>query len=189
MRLYSHFAVVGFSNTYLFGPDSAGDAVLIDPGIFDIQLLQLIEAQKFYVRFVLVTHAHTAHINGIRTLLKIYDAQVYSFNDTVLEIPATPIREGEPLQLGEISFQVLETPGHSADSVVFRADKFLFTGDTLAAGSIGTTSDGYARGLEIASIRKKILSLDDDLVILPGHGPPSRVRIEKHYNPYIKHKL
>lgn len=189
MRLFPHFSVVGFSNSYLLGPSSGEDAVLIDPGTFDTHLLQLIEGNGLYIRSILVTHAHTAHIDGIRTLLKVYESSIYSYRSSVAGHPATAVRNGDVISLGELVFRVYETPGHSSDSVVFHMDRYLFTGDTLAAGSIGTTNDGYARGLELASIRKKILTLDDSVLIFPGHGPPSRVGIERQHNPYIDDKL
>ena len=189
MILFSHFAFIGFSNSYLVGPDRGGDAVLIDPGIFDVKLLQLIEDNHLYVRNVLITHAHKAHINGVKTLLKIYDAELYSFRSTILDFPANEVRDGDTIHLGEFTFDTYETPGHSKDSVVFKLDHLLFTGDTLTAGSIGTAVDGYAKGLELASIRKKILTLEDWFSILPGHGPPSKIGIEKKLNPLLKEKL
>ena len=65
----------------------------------------------------------------------------------------------------------------------------LFTGDLLSAGAIGTTRDGYARGLLLATVRRKLLPLGDEVLIFPGHGPPSKIGIEKLYNPFLGEKL
>ena len=189
MQLFSHFSVLDFSNSYLLGPDGGGDAVLIDPGIFDAPLLRQIEDHGLYVRYVLITHAHNAHINGLKTLLKIYDARLFGHHPSVLDFPCTPVVEGPPLQAGGFTFEVFETPGHSSDSLCYRLDRLLFTGDTLTAGSVGSTDNGYARGIQLASIREKLLRLPDDTIIFPGHGPPSRIGIERAFNPHLKQTL
>ncbi len=189
MRFYSYYSVFYFSNCYLIGPNEPGDAVLIDPGVFDEGLLRLVEDNGLYVRYILITHAHHGHINGLRTLRKIYDASIFACNPDNLEVPAIRIEEGNPLDCGTFSFQVLETPGHTNDSVCFLIDRMLFTGDTLSACSVGHTNTGYERALLLSSIRKKILSLEDDPFIFPGHGPPTRLEIERSYNPYLKERV
>ena len=65
----------------------------------------------------------------------------------------------------------------------------LFTGDTLNAGGIGRTRDGYGRGLLLSSVRKRILPPGDDVLVFPGHGPPTRVGLERAFNPYLGDKL
>jgi glyoxylase-like metal-dependent hydrolase (beta-lactamase superfamily II) len=185
----SLFSRVGFSNTYLIGPDSGGDAVLVDPGVFDAPLLEAVEKNLLYVRSILITHAHNAHINGIRSLLKVYDAEIYANQPSVLDFPAHRVQEGNVLPLGGLSVRVIETPGHSIDSLCFLVGHVVFTGDTLSAGNVGTTRDGYARGLLLESVRRKLLSLGDEVLLFPGHGPPTKVGIEKLYNPLLGEKL
>ena len=189
MRFFSYFSVLHFSNCYLIGPDGPGEAVLIDAGVFDEGLLKLIEDNGLYVRWVLITHLHHGHIHGLQTLQKIYEASIYAFDAESMETPAQPIAEGRPLECGPFSFQVLETPGHSNDSVCFLSEGMLFTGDTLSAGSVGKSPTGYGRALLLSSIRKRILSLEEDVLIFPGHGPPTRLEIERRFNPYLKEEL
>jgi hydroxyacylglutathione hydrolase len=185
----SLFSRLGFSNTYLIGPDNGGDAVLVDPGVFDAPLLEAVEKNRLYIRSILITHAHNAHINGIRSLLKVYDAEIYANQPSVLDFPAHRVQEGNVLPLGGFSVRVIETPGHSIDSLCFLVGHVVFTGDTLSAGSTGTTRDGYARGLLLESVRRKLLSLGDEVLLFPGHGPPTKVGIEKLYNPLLGEKL
>ena len=189
MKFFSLFSRVGFSNTYLIGPDKGGDAFLIDPGVFDAQLLQSVEGNRLYVRSILVTHAHNAHINGIRSLLKVYNAVIYANQPSVLDFPARHIQEGDQLALGTLKVRIIETPGHSIDSLSFLVDHMLFTGDILSAGGIGNTRDGYARGLLLETVRRKILPMGDEVLLFPGHGPPSKIGIEKLYNPFLGEKL
>jgi glyoxylase-like metal-dependent hydrolase (beta-lactamase superfamily II) len=189
MKFFSLFSSAGMSNSYLLGPDGGGDAILVDPGAFDAGLLQAIEGNRLFVRWILVTHAHNAHVNAIRSLLKVYDAGIYANQPSILDFPARRVEEGHRLSLGEFRVRVIETPGHSIDSVSYLVGHMLFTGDLLSAGSIGTTRDGYARGLLLATVRRKLLPLGDEVLIFPGHGPPSKIGIEKLYNPFLGEKL
>jgi hydroxyacylglutathione hydrolase len=159
---------------------------LIDPGEFDLGLLKIIERNGYYIRHILISHAHNAHINGIKTLLKIYEAQIYSFNPTILDYPARTVRDGDCLRLGEFSIKVIETPGHSDDSLCFSLEHLLFSGDTLTAGKIAETDTPTQRKLLLDSIRKKLFSLADCTFVFPGHGPPSRLEIEKKLNPFLR---
>ena len=187
MRLFPHFSFLDFSNSYLIGPDQGGVAVLIDPGIFDAGLLRLIEDNNYYVRYVLVTHAHGSHTRGLKTLLKIYDAQIFAFNPLIQNFPTVEVREGKQQHIGEFLFEIIETPGHSDDSLCFKLNQFLFTGDTLTAGSMSKNL-GYAKDTLISTIKKKLLTLDADTLIFPGHGPPSRIAIEREFNPCLQEK-
>ena len=119
MKFFSLFSASGFSNTYLLGPDGGGDAILVDPGVFDAPLLQAVEGNRLFVRWILVTHAHNAHINGIRSLLKVYDADIYANQPSILDFPARHVAGGNVLSLGEFRVRVIETPGHSIDSVSY----------------------------------------------------------------------
>jgi hydroxyacylglutathione hydrolase len=189
MRVTSLFSRTGFSNTYLVAPDNGPDAVVVDPGSFGASLLQAIESQGLYARSILVTHAHNAHISGIRGLLKVYQASLYANQPSVLDFPAQALQDGDSIEISGLPVRVIATPGHSLDSLNFLVGTLLFTGDTLTAGSIGSTRDGYARGLLLENVRRKLLSLGDEVIVLPGHGPPSKVGIEKLYNPWLGEKL
>jgi hydroxyacylglutathione hydrolase len=182
MKFFPRYVVHGFSNTYLLADDSGPDAAIIDPGYFDGELLKLIESNRLSVKKVFVTHAHESHIKGITTLLKIYDAEIYAFRDSVLNIKTRVVKDGEAVRCGALDIRVIEVPGHSRDSLVFQAENMLFTGDALTAGLTGKTAHDQAHTLLISSLRKKVMSLADDLLIFPGHGPPSRVYLENKHN-------
>ena len=186
MKFFCHFGISTFSNAYLLGPDDGGDAVLVDPGVFDETLLGMIEKNGLYIRHILLTHGHAAHVGGVKTIARIYDATLYAHEDVVLEWDTTPVQDGDHLDLGGIEFQVIGVPGHTPDSLAYRTGSFLFTGDTLFAGSVGGTQDPYSRGLILNSIHEKILNLDEEIMVFAGHGPPTKVGIEKHLNPDLQ---
>lgn len=182
LKIFFHFSVIGFSNTYLIG-NSEGDAILIDPGYMDLQLLDLIESNNYYIRHILITHRHGSHTKGIGTLLKIYDAEIYSFLPYgYSDLPMHPITDGETLHLSGIDVSCMLVPGHSSDSIVFIIDKAMFTGDVLLSGKIGSTDSKLSHSLLLRSIREKILPLDDSMLIFPGHGAPTTLKIEKLFN-------
>lgn len=189
MKFFSFFSPVGFSNSYLIGPDGGGDALLVDPGSFDAPLLEAVETNGLYVRAILLTHAHGSHTHAVGGLLKVYRATVYNNHPSILDFPARHVGDGDELPVGGVTVRVLETPGHSIDSVCYLAGHLLFTGDTLLAGGVGSTRSGYARGVLLSSIRRKVLGLPDPTLVFPGHGPPSRVGVERAHNPYLGDRL
>jgi len=186
---HSLFSTLGFSNTYVLAGGPGEDAVVIDPGTFNAQVLEAIEQSRCYARWILLTHAHAAHCGGLRTLLKIYDAGIFCGMPDALDLPARHVAGGETVRLGAFEFQAIETPGHSMDSLCWLCGSLLFSGDALSAGRIGATKDGYARGLLVSSLRSRILSLPEDVLVFPGHGPPSTIRSERRFNPSLKQEL
>jgi glyoxylase-like metal-dependent hydrolase (beta-lactamase superfamily II) len=183
VKLFFHFSVAGFSNTYVVGPDNGGDAIIIDPGAMNVALLNLIESNHFYARYVLVTHGHPSHVSGLKTLRKIYDFDIYADSDTVLDFDCKRVTGGQTFTCGEYEVSAYSLRGHSGDSLAYGVGNCLFTGDALCAGSIGKTASGFARELLINEIAEHLLSLDGDRLIFPGHGAPSTLNAERLLNP------
>jgi len=96
------------------------------------------------------------------------------------------LREGQTYQAGSLTFEVLHTPGHSPGGVTLRVGNNLFTGDALFAGSVGRTdfpnSDTNAL---MSAIKEKLMSHDDEMVVLSGHGPATTIGRERAYNPFL----
>lgn len=183
MRVYFHFSVAGFSNSYVIATENGGDVLIVDPGVMDVPLLNLIENNGYYVRAVLITHSHESHIQGLRTLLKIYNAEVFAAVRSLFGRPCREVHAGEPFSVAGLEIDPLSFQGHSNDSVVYRVDRMLFTGDVLGAGHVGTTPNRFAHELLVDAIKEQLLSLEEDLVIFPGHGAPSTLTVEKRTNP------
>ena len=191
MKIFMQYCSYGFSNCYVLGTDiedsaSPRDAVVVDPGSVETAVLNFIESHEYQLRGVLITHDHKHHVNGLRTLMRIYDAKVYAINPSVQGHKTTVIRDGDVLKLGEITAYVIAIPGHSSDSAIFRINKTLITGDTLTAGLLGTTISSYGRTKQMDGLRSKVLSLPGNFVVLPGHGPPSTLDSERQYNAGIQ---
>ena len=182
MKIFSHFSLNDFSNTYLIGPENGGDAILIDPGHIDINLINRIEQNRYNIAHVLITHRHPSHTAGLGTLVKIYHPLIYAGSPTLFDLPVIPLKDGLFLDLSGIQVQALQIPGHSIDSFVFKTGNALFTGDVLHAGRIGSTNGVLENALLLKGIKSKILTLDERFVIFPGHGTLSTIKIEKLFN-------
>jgi hydroxyacylglutathione hydrolase len=182
MKIYQHYSLYGFSNVYLVGNDETKEALVVDPAEMNAALLGHIEKNGYALKSVFVTHNHAHHVRGLKTLLKIYDAQIYAANASVAGFPCRPLRDGESVSTCGYSVDAFSVPGHSPDSLVFRIDGILFTGDALHAGLIGKTLSSYNAVTLADRLKSKILDQADEFIILPGHGPPSTVGTERRYN-------
>jgi glyoxylase-like metal-dependent hydrolase (beta-lactamase superfamily II) len=158
------------------------DAIIIDPGVMDRQILDYIEKNNFYVHGVLITHDHKNHMHGLRTLQRIYNLEIYAMNRVILEYDTHPVKDGDIVAIGSFQTEVISIPGHSSDSAVFRIENMLFTGDVLTAGLVGRTASAYGATLQVNNLRSRILSLPGDFTVLPGHGPPSSLEAERRFN-------
>ena len=191
MKIFMQYCSYGFSNCYVLGTDIEGadsprDAIIVDPGSVELALLNFVESNEYKLRGIFITHDHVNHVQGLRTLKRIYDAEIFAVNPAVQSHKTTVIRDGDTLKLGAITVSVITIPGHSSDSTIFRINKTLFTGDTITAGLLGTTISSYGKTKQMDELRSKILSLPGNYVVLPGHGPPSTLDSERQYNAGIQ---
>ena len=182
MRLYFHYCPFRFSNCYILGANESQDAIIVDPGNMDKQLLEYIEQNNLNLKAVLVTHDHIGHVHGLRTLMRIYRLEIFAVNRSVLDNKTTPVKDGDKINIGPFTVEVISIPGHSADSAVYRIDNLLFTGDALTTGIVGTTASAYGAATQVNKLRSRLLSLPGDYTVLPGHGPPSTLEAERRYN-------
>jgi glyoxylase-like metal-dependent hydrolase (beta-lactamase superfamily II) len=186
MKLFIHYCSYGFSNCYVLGAEStlesSSDAIIVDPGSMDKQVLEYIENNNLNLRAVLITHDHLGHVHGLRTLLRIYKVEIFAINHIVLDNKTTPVKDGGKMVLGPFAVEVISIPGHSADSAVYRIGNLLFTGDVLTSGLVGSTVSSYGAATQVSKLRSRLLSLPGDYTVLPGHGPPSTLEAERRYN-------
>jgi glyoxylase-like metal-dependent hydrolase (beta-lactamase superfamily II) len=188
MKLFFHYCLYGFSNCYILGSEqeASRDAIIIDPGCMEGALLNFVENNDYTLKGVLVTHDHPNHVHGLRTLKRIYDVDIYAVNHFIQDIRTNLVRDGDSFSIGPLKVEVISVPGHSSDSAVFKIEHFLFTGDTLSAGLVGNTASSYGAAVQMAALRSKILSLPGDMILLPGHGPPTTLEAERQFNAGIQ---
>ncbi len=192
------------TNCYILGDEESKEAVVIDPGgdfeIIDRELKKL----KLTVKYIILTHGHFDHTGALAQLKKTTAAEIliHSADASMLFAeqsqpffldsgsgPCPPDRklaEGDRIQFGEYTLEVLHTPGHTPGGISLTTDKMIFTGDTLFCGSVGRADlPGSSYRKLIDSIRTKLLTKSDDYVIYPGHGPESTIGEERRNNPFL----
>lgn len=182
MQLHMYYGYAGHSNTYIIGPDNGGNAILIDPGRFEVPLLNLIEDNNFYIESIILTHGHSSHSKGVSTTLKVYNSTIYAALGKIENLRTTMVSDKETHKISGFDVDFFEIPGHSTDSLVFKIDNLLFTGDIFSSGYLGNPINSYAHNNMQKEIQQRLLSLDGETVVLPGHGPPSTIQAEREIN-------
>ena len=182
MKLVFHYSVENFTNTYVVGPDEGGDALLVDPGVLDVRLLEAIESNRFTIRWVLITRCQPHHVRGLRTLKKVYDPEIYSRQSTVLGFESQVVKPGTHLQLGAFKVDCLCYPEFSHDTVIYKCQNWVFCGDLLSAGRPGKAANSYAQANLAQALERRFFTWQEDLLVFPGEGPPTTLRSEKLFN-------
>ncbi len=190
------------ANCYLIFSRTTKHAFIIDRPASSDELDDFIESQGLKIDFVALTHAHFDHIGGLgkdtipfyihRQDVPLLGDPNLNFSSLFLSpfsVKAKPrlYEEGKLLEFGECRLEIIHTPGHTPGSVSLKLGNWLFSGDTLFYDSVGRTDIPLASSTEIiASIKNKILSLPDDTIVYPGHGPATTVGREKRENPFLQ---
>ena len=142
------------------------------------------------MKLILLTHTHPDHVADLRRLMTATGAPVY-LSELEEERGAEPIREGKRFQLGSLEIEARLTSGHSPGGMTFVVTGLsrlvAIVGDSLFAGSMGGGNISYEDALR--NNREKILTLPDETVICPGHGPLTTVGKEKRDNPFFAGQL
>lgn len=192
-------------NAYILGDKESKEAVVVDPGGNSKQIHSLLKEQGLTLQAILLTHAHGDHIGGIDDLLKLWEVPVYVHeNDQYIlkdanlnyssRLPmesvnfesAKILKDGDVLDFGNLLIKVIHTPGHSPGGITFQVNGCLLTGDTLFKGSIGRSDlEGGNHEQLITSIREKLLILQEDFDVYPGHGPKTTLNQERRNNPFL----
>ncbi len=181
MKIYFHLNTSGFSNCYLIVNEKVSEAIIIDPGEITEKLISQIEGQNLKLVAVLITHNHGSHVNGLKTLRKIYNPKILAADWEVAKNDTTVITGDGKTRLAKLFVRYTALPGHTSDSVIYSIGNVLFTGDVLSAGAIGSTNSSYSEVILKNNIENKIFSQQDGTIVMPGHGPPSTLGSIKEY--------
>ena len=190
------------TNCYLLEDEKAHVAAVIDPGDEAGRILQVIKDDGVDVKYILLTHGHYDHTTAVPELhqalpqaeIYIHKADANGAGSRLFplagQIPDLKFYdEGDALTLGELTIQVLHTPGHSKGSVTLKVGDVLFCGDTLFAGSCGRTDLAGGSYDEIMASLKKLGELPGDYHVCPGHDVTSTVERERRSNPFLREAM
>ena len=193
---------------YIVACDETKEAVIIDPGGNEDDILTACQQENLKVKYIVNTHGHPDHVCGNRQLKEATGAEIVMhsadadfFSQSSVEqffsqlgLPASPpvdkrVEDGDMLTFGNETLKVILTPGHTPGGICLYSHPNLFTGDTLFAGGVGRTDfPGGNTQQMMTSIKERLLSLPPDTIVWPGHGyggDRSTIGQEKTGNPFI----
>ena len=192
--------------------DETGECVIVDPGCFNDSEFEILDSfikeNKLRPVKIINTHCHFDHIFGVNRCRNTYDIpwEAHSDDDFLISSATSQaamfgmtmsptdsadkhLTETDELVFGTTRLQIIHVPGHSPGSICFynETEAMLFAGDVLFRGSIGRTD--LPRGdynTLLSGIKQKILTLPENTIMYPGHGPDSTIAFEKARNPFLQ---
>lgn len=200
------------ANCYLVGDGKSDDIAVIDPGGDGPDIIARIEKKGYKPAYIINTHGHIDHMWSNADLKAAYpdaelliheadadmltdpSANLSTFVGRAISSPPADrtISEGDCIQVGSLDFEIVHIPGHSPGGIALitkdeSGRTVVFCGDALFAYSIGRTDfPGGSHEKLISGIKNKLLTLPDDTLVYPGHGPSTTVGVERQHNPFLQ---
>ena len=197
------------SNCFVVGSETTRKGMIIDPGADPQDILKTVSDLDLSIVTIVATHNHIDHVGALRTVKNATKA-VYAVHEadareatpivfgrmlglmmgSSLRAPPKPdrlLQGGDVIEIGDLKFDVLHTPGHSPGGISLLSDGIVFSGDTLFNLGIGRTDlagGDYAKLME--SIITKLMVLPDSTIVYPGHGPETTIGTERKWNPFLR---
>lgn len=195
------------TNCYIVSNTETKEAIVIDPADNAQMIIDYMKENSMECKAILLTHGHFDHMLAACELANTFQVDIYAHEEEkellmnpelnlsvgmgmrqVSFEPTKVVRDGDELQLAQFCIQVYYTPGHTKGGVCYNfvEEKCLFSGDTLFLESVGRTDlpTGNVATL-LHSIKSKLMTLEDDIKVYPGHGPSTSIGYEKENNPYV----
>jgi hydroxyacylglutathione hydrolase len=196
------------ANCYIVGSSATNEGMIIDPGAEADNILTTVQQTELSISIIVITHAHIDHVGALREVQEKTNAQsaiheaekglmlsapmrmLTSLGISPIKSPPRPdrlLKDGDRIEVGDLHFEVLHTPGHSSGGICLSGHGVVFSGDTLFNLGIGRTDfPGMSHERLIKSIREKLMVLPDETIVYPGHGPPTTIGDERRGNPFLQ---
>ena len=214
MLIRSFVAPMFATNCWIIAADKGSECIIVDPGMTDIsaEVEMIVAEEGFKPVAALLTHGHLDHTFSVKPLADGYGipAYIHAEDRRFIADPAgihgpqfveqlkgmnfaepvsvENLKDGSTLDFLGVKIRAIHSPGHTRGSLMFLLnEEILLSGDVLFAGSIGRTDlpSGSASDMR-NTLSKKVLTLDDDIRVLPGHGEETTIKYERKTNPYLK---
>ncbi len=193
------------TNCYIVGSESNKEGIIIDPGDEAKRILKKTKDLGLNIKTIVLTHAHRDHIGALMDVKKATGAALAIHTDEIemlklkfpqslaasptSQTPPTPerlLKGGDYIEVGDLRFLVLHTPGHTPGGICLLGDGVLFSGDTLFNAGIGRTDmPGGSETQLMNAILTKLMVLPNNTTVYPGHGPATTVGNERRWNPFF----
>ncbi len=192
-------------NCYILGDKN--EAIIVDPGSNAESIIKTLNDEEIAAKYILLTHCHFDHIMAVESLIEKLSVKLVAcqsekenllnssvnytdrYSRTPVELSADIyVKENDVITSGNYDFKVIETPGHTSGSMCLycESEKLLVSGDTLFYTGVGRCDLATGNQAELVkSIKNKLFTLPEDVVVLPGHGDNTTIGFEKENNPFI----
>ena len=191
-------------NCWFLANEDTKEAVVIDPGAEPDRICAAAEKHGWKITAILLTHGHYDHIGSVNEVAAHFGCKIVGaakempvFTDPALNCsqfvggpiivhPDILVSEGDKVTVGDMEFDVMETPGHTVGSICFIGKDIIFSGDTLFQGSCGRTDLPTGDWDDIKKSLKRLAALPGDYQVYSGHGPATTLETERRTNPYMR---
>ncbi|MDY6881517.1 MAG: MBL fold metallo-hydrolase [Desulfatiglans sp.] len=198
------------SNCFIVGSEETHEGMIIDPGADPQMIMEEVDRLGLKIILIVATHAHVDHVAAVEAIKEATGAEFVMHEDEMknkdmhkrmvkmlgmwmsdsFEPPPDPdrsLQEEDLIEIGELTFTVVHTPGHSPGGISLVGMGVVFCGDSLFNYSIGRTDfPGCSHSELMESIMTKLMVLPDETVVLCGHGPSTTIGTERNANPFVR---
>lgn len=193
------------SNCFIVGSENTKEGFIIDPGEEADTILKKVEELGLAVKLIVLTHGHIDHVMALKAVkdatgaefamhegdVKILEQRMLAASFGITLAPPPPpdklLKGGDTIEVGDVRFLVLHTPGHSPGGICLLGHGIVISGDTLFNLGIGRTDfPGSSFAQLMNSIHTKLMILPDETVVYPGHGPETTIGYERRWNPFVR---
>ncbi len=193
------------ANCYIVGSESNKEGMIIDPGAEAEVILRNVKDLELDIKSILLTHGHIDHIGALKEVKEATGAEVTIHTDEAKSLQEQPLSkllglsyptplpldrllQGEDsIDIGNLHFLVLHTPGHSLGCICLLGQGVIFSGDTLFNYGIGRADlPGGSYSQLMNSIHTRLMTLPDNTAVYPGHGPDTTIGTERSGNPFLQ---
>ena len=203
LKLFSPGMV--YANCYIVKDEESGDAFVVDPGAYNKRLEAVLSEMNIEnIRYILLTHGHFDHIEGVKKLKENYGGEIVIHSEDAdclydkkkslaakfffIQNNVTAdklVCDGDRLPFGSGEIEVVHTPGHTVGSVCYLISDMMFSGDTLFRNTVGRTDFPGGSFEQIKKSLQKLSLLEKDYKVYPGHDVSTTLSAEKKHNPYF----
>ena len=193
------------ANCYIVGSESSKEGMIIDPGAEAEVILRKVKDLELDIKSIVLTHGHIDHIGALKEVKETTGAEVAIHTDEAQALqeqsvstlfglsyptPLPPdrlLQGGDSMDIGDLHFLVLHTPGHSPGCICLLGEGIMFSGDTLFNYGVGRADlPGGSYSQLVNSIHTKLMTLPDNTTVYPGHGPDTTIGAERSGNPFLQ---